>query len=78
MTVYHFALCNDLGHNEDLGFIELPDDNEATAFGQSVISDILQDHEPAHAGSAMNITAGGRVVGTLPFEREIERLKRTG
>ena len=77
MAVYHFALAHQ-AHHEDLGFIELPDDDEATAFGQAIIWDILQDHAPAQADATVKITAGTRAVGTLPFEREIERLRQTG
>ena len=48
MAIYRYALRNEAGPNEHLGFIEIPNDDEATAFGREVIADIMQQTDPVH------------------------------
>ena len=78
MPAYHFALCDDAGHNEDLGFIDLRDDEDAVAFGQDVIEDLLQASDPKLVGSTLDITERRRQVGRLNLEYETWRQRKIG
>ncbi len=77
MHCYHFALRNDVGDREDLGYLAMNDDTEALDFGRDIIRDITQNHAPVYAGSVMEITAGRRLVGSiaLGFEAKQRRKK---
>jgi hypothetical protein len=73
MPASHFALCDDAGHNEDLGFIDLRDDDDAVAFGQEVIEDLLQTPDPKLEGSTLDITERRRQVERLNLDHKIWR-----
>jgi hypothetical protein len=76
MPAYHFALRSNAGHSEDLGFIDLRDDEDAVAFGQAVIEDLLQTPDPKLAGSTLDITERRRQVERLNIEHEIWRERK--
>jgi hypothetical protein len=76
MPAYHFALRSDAGHNEDLGFIDLRDDEDAVAFGRGVIDDLLQMPDPKLVGSTLDITERRRQVERLNLEQEIWRERK--
>ncbi len=79
MRAYHFALRNDAGDNEDLGYLALPDDDAALAGGGKVIRDIMSGHTPSYSGSIMEIIEGQRVLGAIPLELEgDQRQKKFG
>ena len=77
MPAYHFAPRDDAGHNEDLGFIDLRDDEDAVAFGQEVIEDLLQMSDPKLVGSTLDITERKRQVDRLNIEHEAWRKRKT-
>ena len=79
MHAYHFALRNDVGDNEDLGYFAMADDGAALDFGCDVIRDITRQHAAAFTGSVMEITEGERAVGSLPLDIEAsQRQKKFG
>lgn len=69
MTIYHFMIRDDAGHNEDLAGMAFLDDEAAVAFGKSVIQDILRDHAPINAGATMDITMATHI-RSVPFDFE--------
>ena len=73
MPIYRYALQNDAGPNEHLGFIDLRSDQEALDFGREVVIDILQDPDPAHHGASLEITEDGRTVDSVPMAMELRR-----
>ncbi len=79
MAAYHFALRNPVGDYEDLGYLAMPNDDAALAFGHDVVRDILREHAPAYAGSVMEITQGERTIRSVPLYFETnQRQKRFG
>ena len=73
MPIYRYALQNDVGPNEHLGFIEIPSDHEAIEFGREVVIDILQEPDPAHGRARLEITEGARAVDSVPLALEERR-----
>ena len=68
MLTYRFVLRNDGGRRvEGLGSMGLTGDDEAFAFGQQVIQDLMLEDQ-RFAGRMMDITAGERPVGSIPLE----------
>ncbi len=67
---YHFALLNNRGDKEDLGFLAMTNDDEALAFACDIIRLIQAEHAPAYAGSVVTIAQEGRAVGSIPFNFE--------
>lgn len=63
MSVYRFVLRNPGGQVEELGFLPLPDDGEAVAFGKTVGRELARG-EP-HMGSVMVVTEDERPVGKI-------------
>jgi hypothetical protein len=63
MSVYRFVLRSRRGQIEELGFLPLPDDREAVAFGKTVGRELAQG-EP-HTGSVMVVTEDERPVGKI-------------
>jgi hypothetical protein len=68
MPPYHFALRNDVNANENLGYIELANDDEALEFGRETVRLITLDHLAQYSGSVMEITEGNRTVGNISLE----------
>lgn len=73
MPIYRYALQNDAGPNEYLGFIDIRSDREAIDFGREVIVDIPQEPDPAHDGTSLEITEGARSVDSVPLALEARR-----
>jgi hypothetical protein len=67
---YHFALFNNRGDKEDLGFLAMADDDEAQAFACDIIRLIQAEHAPAYEGSVVAITQEDRAVGSIPLDFE--------
>ena len=66
---YLFIFDNNDGRGrEETGQIELSDDDEAFAFGEQVIREMLQGSSRQYKGCAMEIHEGGRIVGRIPLE----------
>jgi hypothetical protein len=59
---------NDGRGREVTGQIELSDDDEAFAFGEQVIREMMQGSSQQYAGCAMELYEGGRIVGRIPLE----------
>ena len=76
MALYRFALHNEAGPHEHLGFMTMPRDDAAVAFGREVAADITQQSDPAHDGATMLITEGERQVGSVPLA-VAQRRKKT-
>ena len=79
MTVYQFALCfassREVLPNEHLGFIALGNDDEAFAFVGPIVEDLARAGG-IYQGSAIEISADKRLVGSIPVEAgEQERLR---
>ncbi len=67
MPIYCYALQNDAGPNEHLGFIDIRSDQEAIDFGREVVVDLLHEPDPGHAGASLEITEGTRAVDSVPL-----------
>lgn len=79
MRIYRFVLRNDVGDNEDLGCLALTHDDEAFDFACETIRLIMLEAAPQYSGSAIEITEGGRAVGSVPFAVETgQRQKKFG
>ena len=79
MLAYHFCLRNDVGDNEELGYLAMADDDAALDFGRDLIRDITRQHAAAYTGSVMEITEGERAVGSVPLDIEAsQRQKKFG
>lgn len=72
MRIYHFALRNNVGDDEDLGCLQMSDDNEAIAFGANVVREITAEPAPMYSGSNIKITAGTRSVASISFDADSE------
>jgi len=58
---------NDGRGREETGQIELSDDDEAFAFGEQVIREMMQGSSRQYEGCAMEVHEGGRIVGRIPL-----------
>ena len=67
MPRYRFSLQNSEELIEHLGGVDLPDDSEADAFGRQVIRELLDKNPEQYARWTMTITAGRRLVHSIPF-----------
>lgn len=65
---YVYAVQN--GEREELGGIELADDEAALNFGRQVVRDAMGTEPGRYAGSTMDITENERSVGSIAFEAE--------
>jgi hypothetical protein len=66
---YLFIFDNNDGRGrEETGQIELSDDDEAFAFGEQVIREMMQGSSRQYQGCAMEVHEGGRIVGRIPLE----------
>ena len=66
---YLFIFDDNDGRGRELtGQIELSDDDEAFAFGEQVIREMLQGSSQQYEGCAMEVHEGGRIVGRIPLE----------
>ncbi|MDO9413824.1 MAG: hypothetical protein Q7T81_14750 [Pseudolabrys sp.] len=73
MVIYRYALHNEAGPNEHLGFINLLNDSEAMDFGSEVLADIIEEPDPAYQTASLEITEGTRQVRSLPLLVEVRR-----
>lgn len=73
MAIYRYALRNEAGPDEHLGFIEIRSDQESMDFGRDVVVDILLEPDPALGRASLEITEGARTVGSVPLSVEIRR-----
>ncbi|MEI8275155.1 MAG: hypothetical protein WCG00_04080 [Hyphomicrobiales bacterium] len=73
MPIYRYALQNDEGPNEHLGFIDIRSDHEAIEFGREVVVDLLHEPDPAHDGASLEITEGARAVDSVPLALHARR-----
>jgi hypothetical protein len=64
MSVYRFVLQQN-GQLEELGTIPLPDDNEAIAFGKTVVREMVENDPAPYAGAIMDVIEGERAVGSI-------------
>jgi hypothetical protein len=71
MSIYHFVMRSGGGEVEELGFVPLPDDAEAVAFGEKVILESKHGSQTDHSGSVMVVTDGQRDVVEIPFEMDV-------
>ena len=63
---YLFIFDDNDGRGRELtGQIELSDDDEAFAFGEQVIREMLQGSSQQYEGCAMEVHEGGRIVGRI-------------
>ena len=73
MAIYRYALRNECGPNEHLGFIDIGNDREAIEFGRDVIIGIMREPDPAFGQVTLEITDGMRQVDSVPLELELRR-----
>ena len=65
---YLFIFENNDGRAREVtGQIELSDDDEAFAFGEQVIREMMQGSSRQYEGCAMEVHEGGRIVGRIPL-----------
>jgi hypothetical protein len=68
MLGYHFALHDAKGiMSDDLGDLQLADDDDAIDHARQVVRDMLVDNSAQYPRWTMNITQDGRAVRTLPI-----------
>ena len=65
---------NDGSGREETGQIELSDDDEAFAFGEQVIREMMQGSSQQYEGCAMDIYEGERIVCRIPLRSHKEPL----
>ena len=65
MSIYRFVLRNPDGQVEELGFLPLPDDREAVAFGTTVGRELVQGAPIPRTGLVMVVTEDERPVGKI-------------
>jgi hypothetical protein len=66
---YLFIFDNNDGRSREItGQIELSDDDEAFAFGEQVIREMMQGSSQQYERCAMEVYEGGRIVGRIPLE----------
>jgi hypothetical protein len=64
MSIYRFVLRSRAGRVEELGYLPLPDDGEAVAFGKLVVQDMIQGAPPQQA-PVVEVIDGERTVGRI-------------
>jgi hypothetical protein len=69
MSVYRFVLRNAGGEVEELGFMPLPDDEEAVAFGETMVRELVAGNSTPYADSVMEVSDGKRSVGNIQAEK---------
>jgi hypothetical protein len=65
MSIYRFVLRNANGEVEQLGFMPLPDDKEAVAFGETMVRELVEGNPTPYVDSVMEVSDGGRAVGNI-------------
>jgi hypothetical protein len=65
---------NDGSGREETGQIELSDDDEAIAFGEQVIREMMQGSSRQYEGCAMDVYEGERIVCRIPLRSHKEPL----
>jgi hypothetical protein len=69
---YRFSFRDHYGNcREEIGRLELPDDDEALAFGEAIIRDLKRGDAVPYAGWMMYITESARLLGMLPFPASV-------
>ena len=68
MPNYRFRAHDSVTSAEKLGASILTDDDEALAFAERVIRELMQRDAKLYATWTMEVTAGKRSVASVPFE----------
>jgi hypothetical protein len=69
---YRFSFRDHYGDcREEVGRLELPDDDEALAFGEAIILDLQDGDAMPYAGWIMCITESARLLGMLSFPASV-------
>ena len=74
MQKYLFVLRADASDAEQLGFMALPNDDEAIAFAEQVARDLARD--PEHRDLKVAVVKDRRTVGTIPIAENGQTAKR--
>jgi hypothetical protein len=69
---------NDGGGREETGQIELLNDDEAFAFGEQVIREMMQGSSRQYEGCVMDVYEGGRLICRIPLRNHEKPLSRNG
>jgi hypothetical protein len=67
MAYYRFVVHSDSQGAEDLGTMDLIDDDDAQAFANGVIQDLMETHAGFYFAWTLDITEAHRVVASIPF-----------
>jgi hypothetical protein len=67
MPSYRFKFYDPNSRSEKLGAAVLADDDEAVAFAQRVMRELIHSDEQLYATWMVNITAKEREVASMPF-----------
>lgn len=70
MPRYKFPLFSPAGELvTDEDGVDLPDDDVARKYGESVISELLRDEPEGYFGWKMQIKNGDRLLASIPFAK---------
>ena len=70
MPAYHFAIHHDADGRENLGYMDLANDDEAFDFGRETVRLILLGGPLKSTSSVMEITEGDRTVGPIALDAD--------
>jgi hypothetical protein len=71
MLAYRFVVRNsDTAEIENLGSMQLANDDEALAFGKRMIRDLIRERAEQYAGWTVDVAEDDRAVGSIPFNQE--------
>jgi hypothetical protein len=70
MPSYRFKFFDPNSRSQKLGAAVLAGDDEAVAFAQRVIRELIRSDEKLHAAWKVEITARQRKVANIPFRAE--------
>jgi hypothetical protein len=68
MLAYRFVVRNsDATEIETLGSMQLANDDEALAFGNQMIRDLMRERAEQYAGWTVDVAEDDRAVASIPF-----------
>jgi hypothetical protein len=70
MPNYRFKAHHSVTGTKKLGAAVLADDDEALAFAKRVIRELIHRDAKLYATWTMDVTAGSRIVASIPFESD--------
>ena len=70
MPAYHFAVHSAAIGREDLGYLNLANDDEAFYLAQNMVRETMAGADGEYAGAAMVIIEGERHVDRIPFDSD--------